>query len=638
MTKIKFYIYTLFALLLTACSESEMLTGSDGSQNGIPVVINASFRIPKTGMLSRVCGESTEITSLYALIFDENGLLSEIEECHPGTEANPQKHFSPMGANSLISFYVTLHESHSPRIVHLLANYPCSSLDIIDESHLMRKLTVSNHVDAYWQRIELRDGIIPEQNSNTPTQETRNHFQNISMIRNFAKITISKDTANIPDSKFKINGYYVFNQPKYGTVAPYNVNSNADPSDPIANRFANYIDNNGNTRTYKELYDDKYYGYEPENREYEPYDIDNIAWKVPNEPTYIYEATYREDAGNPFIILKASYNGGPDTYYKAALCYPEEREEGDDTYRTMIYYNVIRNFRFNLNVTQVSGEGSKTLQDALVSPPMNNFQGSTEAEDLNNIASENMRLFISSTDIMINDATPFQLKYKNIADKTSTPIIICNKRKSELTNTDNPNYYVTIVGLDRNTKGKGTVIESATLSDTNDADGYRTITITPTVVPQTQQIQTIAIYNSGNLYRTCKIYYRKKMDYSVEISKSGDARVDQPVKITIGIPADLTKARFPLEFHIENADNNSLYPDTQAPGFIEMPVIVDSRKHSYFYNRFITWEQYESAPNTNGIRYFDCYFRTYKAMYGTTSIPVSTNKYFNSPVNVNLEN
>ena len=207
MTKIRFYIYTLFALLLTACSESEMLTGSDGSQNGIPVVINASFRIPKTGMLSRVCGESTEITSLYALIFDEHGLLSEIEECHPGTEANPQKHFSPMGANSLISFYVTLHESHSPRIVHLLANYPCSSLDIIDESHLMRKLTVSNHVDAYWQRIELRDGIIPEQNSNTPTQETRNHFQNISMIRNFAKITISKDTANIPDSKFKINGY-----------------------------------------------------------------------------------------------------------------------------------------------------------------------------------------------------------------------------------------------------------------------------------------------------------------------------------------------------------------------------------------------------------------------------------------------
>jgi hypothetical protein len=71
-----------------------MLTDSANSQNGSSVVINASFRIPKSGMLSRACGESPEITSLYALVFDENGLLSEIEECHPGSEANPQKHFS----------------------------------------------------------------------------------------------------------------------------------------------------------------------------------------------------------------------------------------------------------------------------------------------------------------------------------------------------------------------------------------------------------------------------------------------------------------------------------------------------------------------------------------------------------------
>ena len=60
-----------------------------------------------------------------------------------------------------------------------------------------------------------------------------------------------------------------------------------------------------------------------------------------------------------------SGSSGVPTYYKADFCYPTDPTgSGDNT--SMTYYNLIRNFQYNLKVTRISGNGSKTLADAIV--------------------------------------------------------------------------------------------------------------------------------------------------------------------------------------------------------------------------------------------------------------------------------
>ena len=108
-----------------------------------------------------------------------------------------------------------------------------------------------------------------------------------------------------------------------------------------------------------------------------------------------------------------SGSSGVPTYYKADFCYPTDPTgSGDNT--SMTYYNLIRNFQYNLKVTRISGNGSKTLADAIVGGPMNNFMGVTTAGNITNIANDSSRLYVSFTDEMFTTKDPIVIKYKNV--------------------------------------------------------------------------------------------------------------------------------------------------------------------------------------------------------------------------------
>ena len=163
MRNIPYYILLSFVLLLAGCSDKflDSIDGGSDVPDGTPVVIDGTFVSPRQeGTTTRAMGETPDIKSLYAIVFDENDLLSEIVPCQPGTYENPQNAFTPDGgALYHTPFHVILQSSAKPRIVHLVANIQPASYSITDEVTLLKNFTVSGSTDSYWRRIALDKGI-----------------------------------------------------------------------------------------------------------------------------------------------------------------------------------------------------------------------------------------------------------------------------------------------------------------------------------------------------------------------------------------------------------------------------------------------------------------------------------------------
>ena len=288
-------------------------------------------------------------------------------------------------------------------------------MNLMDEGTFVRTLVTNNGGLAYWGRRHF-----------TSILETTD-MHGIKMIRNFAKVKVK-----VADgvSNFRILGFKVFNTPVYGTIVPFNSNTEdyvTVNNEQVINfdRYAHYELAAGQEAPYTWLTNnDKYYGFMPPVIQYNAWDgyyssdgtdtMDaNDLWIDPSEPDYLYECSYRPDQ-NPFIILKAQLNESGTWrtyYYKADFVYKDQWEDPDTHVVTgtgdNIYYNILRNFCYTLNITGVDGKGSDSVYDAVNSIALNNFEGSTMAQELTNIANDDSRLYVSQTDILITFGTSF---------------------------------------------------------------------------------------------------------------------------------------------------------------------------------------------------------------------------------------
>jgi hypothetical protein len=674
MRNTPYYILLSLVLLLAGCSDT--LFNPDGGAevaDGTPVVINGSFVSPnQSGTATRAMGETPEITSLYAIVFDENDLLSEIVPCQPGTYEHPQTTFTPDGgALYHTPFHVILQSSAKPRVVHLVANIQPASYSITDEVTLLKNFTVSGSTDSYWRRIALDKGITADATTGKVKDETLNHFSNITLVRNFAKVNITVD-GSLSD-KFKLLGYYIFNQPASGTVAPYNLNATYDSNNPTADRFAQYVltadanAQNPASASYFELNDTQhYYGYEPSPMTLKPNPTvsadgsSDAEFKFvdPSQPTYMYENTYTNGAkDNPFIILKARYRSDTSkdwstvtpTYYKADFVYTLDNDKDEDV-QYQYNYNILRNLMYTLDITSVNGEGRATIQEAINNAAMNNFMMSSESQDLTNIAADQARLYVDWTDEMFTSGGTHPLKVKFIYDKADPSNSISNWYKGEAA--DHDKYYVN-AKLEKQDDGLEPFIESVTWDTSkgsgnvnNDVDGYRTLNIKfLDKLPTNFTRQNLLITCSSGLLRRATVSYipASKMVYSISSDPSALPTTEgSSVSLNITIPSTLSEKRFPLHFHIHSTDN-VLYPNVQAAGFVEMPLTVthDSGESYYHYNRYITWDEYNAkAVDTGGTtKTFPCCFKLYKdaSNYTVTVSPSNDDKtknYFTSTVTV----
>ena len=139
----------------------------------------------------------------------------------------------------------------------------------------------------------------------------------LSLLRQFAKTSVTKDASL---TNFEITGFRLFNTASSGTIASKSINNVALPS----------VDCSDNTDGY-----------------------------VSGEQPF-----YETPADKAYMIIRAKYDGGADTYYKVAF----KNKTSDGTLESIA---LLRNHHYQVKVTAVNHSGWSTEQEAIVNLPEN---------------------------------------------------------------------------------------------------------------------------------------------------------------------------------------------------------------------------------------------------------------------------
>lgn len=139
----------------------------------------------------------------------------------------------------------------------------------------------------------------------------------LSLLRQFAKTSVTKDEAL---TNFEITGFRLFNTASSGTIASKSINDVALPS----------VDCSDNTDGY-----------------------------VSGEQPF-----YETPADKAYMIIRAKYDGGADTYYKVAF----KNKTSDGTLESIA---LLRNHHYQVKVTAVNHLGWSTEQEAIDNLPEN---------------------------------------------------------------------------------------------------------------------------------------------------------------------------------------------------------------------------------------------------------------------------
>lgn len=615
------------AWIFTGCAKENV--PNSGENSSTPMGLEFSVSVPQASSMMTRSFSSEALSELWVLVFDDQGFYVESQKATP---VDPTT-FST-DERTEYKFSVSLQASPSPRTLHFIANYDfkANPLTYGTEYYVLRQLTVRGGQDAYWQRVALPGGIISTDEMGEMTLSERETYlesiglKRIPLVRNFARVHVESSTDD-----FKITGYALWNVPDRGCVAPCVMSHNS---------FATYAktdsegdgnaDNPWVSRSYDELtasYDGKtsagFLGYLPQDAEIIQSDASALSFDTSDK--FLYERPYSEDVTNTAIIVKGSFDGNADTYYK--IDFVKAAENGFVT-----YYNILRNFIYSATIVSCSSDGYASAAEAAAAPASNNFVSSVVTQDIVNISDGTSRLYVSYTDTTVVSTGAFNFRYKYIPDYRNAPTAVDNSKISP---------YDVATGAAPANDGTGSVFKSYSSSD--DSNGWKVVTINPQTPTDEEKTQTVIFYEpreeggAVKIARTVIFRLRKPYTMVLECSPSTvSSSVGQAVTLNIKIPTGLRSHLFPLEFKIE-AEENSLTPDNSKAedayksGYMSTwygASMLDSSKRSYGFTKTITYAEYMALESTgdNSYKILPCAFKTTKAA-SATKVWVY-NKYF----------
>lgn len=583
-------------------------------------VVNFSVQLPEMQEATRSFIEHG-IERLHLLVFDENGYFVEAKAAAPTTPTS-----FGVASGTTYGFSVELLQSLSKRTIHFVANSPITDLKAYtfgSERELINALSTSGAQDAYWQRVELPDGIIEGQTTGSLVGTSLDKLTAVPLVRNFVKITVQNKAAADAKGGFVLEGIAIVNTPDKGTIAPYNVNS------------GNYAVYNSDT-TYSGLNSAGYYGFEPTDMTIDTTIPDAFAAAVTggqdatddvNETvahyaeSYMYERRMHDKPSDyTYVIIKGKYGGanGTTSYYKVDII--NQDQDG-------AYFDLLRNFNYVIDINAVLGDGFSTPDAAAAAVASNNISASIDTQNLLNISDGKARLYVEYVDKVLTKAGTYTLKYKYVPNIANSNTVSNGYVRSGETDATHP--------VDLSNVVPGDVIKTGTVSVANtDVDGWRTITFTTNDVDGVKN-QTITI-RAGALKRDIRLSLRDPFQMSVAVTGTGTA-LGSARTVTISLPTDLLpEAIFPLEFVIVDK-NLSISPDTSKPnnnlpvktGINADGVAVANGQYFGFVKK-LEYEEYVTRDTngniTNHLPALPCYFITNKSN-ATPSVTVY-NEYF----------
>lgn len=580
MKRFTYILLAFLSLLLVGCQEvdtpQDFVEGEEYAFD-MNVMLSGMDDIQTRAFRDNV----TDFPPLWLVVFDNNGYF---------VEAAKATNFSREG--NVTNFSVVLTATSQPRIVHLLLNYVDDSvsdlgLEYEHENNLIGSMVVSGDRDVYWQRVEVPGGI-NEASINTSMVK-------VPLLRNFLKIAVHNNC-----DYFSLTGFYVMNVPNEGTVAPY-----------VNGEFFDWKE----SKTYEELESQGYSGFMPDNVTFKNQNASNAVWQT--APFYLYEKPFNATAGNAentlTVLLKGMYKNGSlkrDTYYKVDIIY---KKDGVN-----YYYDLIRNFVYNISIDDVTGDGAATPEEAARGAANNNMSSSVNLKDLLNISDGTSALYVSYIDTTLTTTDDVLLKFKYIP------------------NIDNPNNVRN--DLVNFTRKSTNLFENIDFNRTEvDSEGWSTAVLSPKDIVPTAEISEALIVYVENLSREVTFRLRPKYDMQVECFPRVIPTISgSDLLVNVKLPNNLNRALFPLDLHLTSVakvdDGSSLpYISPHKSEYISVELIDGV----LYFVKDLDYEDYLQLEVDENMRVVPLRFIT--NIEKSASIVFAYNKYFND-ANDNFRN
>lgn len=528
----------------TSCMKNDRVTKEPDATDKVDIIFGVD--LPETH--TKAMADDPQVQNLRVAVFGGSGYLKEYVQATPIDLATE---------NSTRYYYkVRLSLSDSYLKVHFIANGP-QTLPFKYEDEVMSVQTVSGNQDAYWQKIELPNGITAKQDDEgvyikvngeyVVSDETKARFQDIPLVRNFAKIVVESETDD-----FQLLSYALVNKPSMGSIAAYNKKTNAF--------VMNYQDS---TMTQLKSW---YPGNIPAAAT-----IDKTipaASAFSSNPVYMYERPIpTEDA--TFLIVYGKYKDGLNYYYRIEL------QDADG------YYAIYRNWVYTVKIKGILRAGSATPTDAANSAGSGDISTDQKAENLTDVSDGVARIYVEYTEKTLVGAGTVTLKFKFLPDASS----------------DTPaNNQVTVTVGDPG--ASGAVIDgSVTVATSDDAQGWRQLSFTSTAPGEVLKTQTIRVTGTyGNpqakLFRNVTYKLMSIQDMIVvcdphDLLKGKGEKVD----VLIKIPKDLPRSIFPLQLQIESSAN-SITPDNDNLPVTPGRSIINGTTATYQFVKTLDYDDY----------------------------------------------
>ena len=577
--KINNKIYSLLLLLVTwllvSCNEQDMLLSEETESEKVYWRIGITIPGEETMSARSFQNPEFEFEDLHVAVFVEAGGDYFFEELVSATDNTPVWNET----NKCWDFYVALTKTEGPRRLHIIGNYPGLTMGFGEEGQLVGRLITNKQTeehDVYWNCVEV----------SKIDSDFQSEVQKIPLVRNYVKIELNMKSEVWTD--FELTRYALYNVPQWGTVAPFNSSKGL---------FANFVKSNGTCQSYDYLLNTLgYEGNEPnddgglfsKNLEWVTIDKDKM---IP--PSYIYERSNRLAQTPTSMIVAGKYKGGAETFYKLDFVYY------DDKTGSKVYYNLLRNFRYGININSVVGNGYATPEEAINNPASNNIGGDAIAKDYTNISDGVGRLFVSTTYMLLTSNNQVEIYYQYIP------------KVSESNKTSNESVIITAPA--------GNVLkQNAVRANTDETSGlrnnWRKVTLTPNNPTAVAQSQTIT-FAAGGLQREIELVLRTPYVLSVETPDEVLSTMKTPLDVKITLPTGIPQSVFPLRLFI-SSENNTIYPDYGT----NMPAEVQNGKYGFI--REVSWEEYNNIADKT----FVCKFLT-NCVNSATTVYVD-NEYF----------
>ncbi|MBD5200701.1 MAG: hypothetical protein HDS85_01455 [Bacteroidales bacterium] len=587
------YILGILLVSLTACTSEELIPGGSGDDmikiEGDKVYINASMIMPEMAEAgSRALGQTPDYSDmhLYIIEFDNNGspLRNTLK-----TVYTPELETPTTGD---VRYTAVLNKTDQPRVLHFVV-VPKSvefTFDYEVEAVLIPGLKTEDGRPAFWNRFDFPNGYV----SNEPDGSEKlapelDQIKSVPLLRNFACITMQNEAQD-----FELKGFSIVNNPTGGTIAPWNA------SDYL---FPDFLDGS-DIKTYQEI-SESYSGIVPSGIEYDnPEAGPTVEENV--EPKYLYERPFNSIRHTYIILQGRRAQDTEDSFYKIDL-------GKNDDQGVFHYYNILRNFKYNIILKSVAARGYANADDAAAGMVFNNLSFDVVLAPMLNISDGKEVVYVNFTNAVITNPDPstltFQYRYRNISSSGSG---------GPLYNNDD----VTFIGLE-----PGEVIDRVEYTTTNDPNGWRSVIIYCKAASVETKTQSFTIVKKSGLGRTVNLILHNKWDFTNVREYPGlienwnastpglgtvSGSVGEDLCIFFDIPDNLSESLFPLVFTLEsdkqNLENNpmGLLVVSYGPsGFSGLPGYGTIQGNRIKYLRTITWTDYndplvENDPYDNG--------------------------------------